>query len=93
MPFRKNNGSYYFAAVECVLGLDRELPANHIALCPLCAAKFWHANGTSSAELKKAILAANSLAVPVTLARQECEIHFTEIHLQDLQAALREVGR
>lgn len=93
MPFKKNNGSYYFAAVECVLGLDRELPENHIALCPLCAAMFWHANSTPSSELQEAILVANSLAVPVTLAGQECGIHFTEIHLQDLQTALREVGR
>ena len=93
MPFKRDNGLHYFAAVECVRGLVRELPENHIALCPVCAAKFRHANGTPPAELKEAILAASGSAISVTLAREECSIYFTEKHLQDLQTALQVVGR
>lgn len=96
MPFKLNDDSYYFEAVPCVKGIDRELPQNYVALCPVCAAKFLYANGTPPVELKQAILAtnsSNSLEVAVILARESCHIHFTKIHLQDLQTALQVVGR
>jgi len=88
MPFKLEDESYYFEAVECVKGLNRELPQNHLALCPICAAKFRHANGTPASELKRLILSATGSEVPVTLARQERGIVFTKKHLLDLQAAL-----
>ena len=48
MPFKLEDGSYYFEAVECVKELSRELLQNYIALCPICAAKFRHAKWDSS---------------------------------------------
>jgi hypothetical protein len=91
MPFKLNDESYYFEAVECVKGLSRELLQNYIALCPVCAAKFRHANYTAASELKQRILSATGSEVPVTLARKECGIIFTKIHLLDLQAALKTI--
>jgi len=92
MPFKLDDGSYYFEAIECVKGLSREIPQNHLALCPVCAAKYKHANGTTSEELQQRILPANGSEVPVTLAREQSGIVFTKVHLLDLQAALRAIG-
>lgn len=89
MPFKLEDESYYFEAVECVKGLNLELPQNYIALCPVCAAKFRYANGTPASELKQRILSASGSEVTVTLAREERGIVFTEVHLLDLQAALK----
>ncbi len=91
MPFKLDDGSYYFEAVECVKGLGLELPQNHLSLCPICAAKYRHANGTPPDELKKRILDTSGSEVPVTLAREECRIGFTNVPLLDLQAALKAV--
>ena len=91
MPFKLDDESYYFEAVECLKGLSRELVQNYIALCPVCAAKFQHANYTPASELKQRILSATGSEVLVTLARQECGIVFTKIHLLDLQAALKTI--
>lgn len=91
MPFKLDNGEYYFVAQPCVLGVQVELRDNYIALCPVCAAKFQNANGTKPQDLKQAILSATGLEISVTLARENCEIHFTAVHLQDLQTALKVV--
>jgi hypothetical protein len=89
MPFKLDNGKYFFEATECVKGLGRELPQNYIALCPVCAAKYQHANGTPPEDVKQRILNANGAEIPVTLAQAEAGIIFTKVHLQDLQTALR----
>jgi hypothetical protein len=91
MPFKLDDDAYYFEAVECVKGSKRELLQNNIALCPICAAKYKHANGTDPATLKQLILDANGSEVPVTLAREQSGIIFTKIHLLDIQTALRAI--
>jgi hypothetical protein len=92
MPFKLDNGDYYFETVECVKGQSHELPWNYIALCPLCAAKYLYANRTPAEKLKQDILKANGCEVPVILAREECRIFFTKVHLLDLQTALRTIS-
>ena len=89
MPFKRDDGAYYFEAIECVKGLNRELPQNYIALCPVCAAKFRHAIGTSPTELKQGILETKDSEVQVILAREQHAILFTRTHLLDLRAALK----
>ena len=66
------------------------LPWNHLALCPVCAAKYHHAHNTQQ-EIRRRILAARTTEVPIILAREEKTIWFTKVHLLDLQTALREV--
>jgi hypothetical protein len=85
MPFKLDDGSYYFEAVECIRDLRKDLPQNHLALCPVCAAKYRHANGTRPEELKRRVLAVQTSEVPITLAGEEKNIWFTKVHLQDLQ--------
>ena len=89
MPFKLDNGQYYFEAVECVAEFQKELPQNYIALCPVCSAKFRKAIGTSPAEIKQLILNATGPEISVILARERCSIIFTKKHLLDLQVALR----
>ncbi len=89
MPFKLDDGSYFFEAVQCVRELKRELPQNYIALCPVCAAMFKHVNGTEPIELKQRILNATGSEVPVTLAREQRGVIFTRKHLFDLQTALK----
>jgi hypothetical protein len=89
MPFKLDNGQFYFEAVQCVGGLSKELPQNYIALCPVCAAKFRQANSTAPNDLESHILNAAGSEIPVTLARETCSIIFTKKHLLDLQTALR----
>ena len=90
-PVKLDDGSYYFEAIECIRGTGKELLWNHLALCPLCAAKYRHANGTQPEEIKRRVLAARTTEVPITLVREEKTIWFTKVHLLDLQTALHEV--
>ena len=91
MPFKLDDGSYYFEAIECVRGTGKELLWNHLALCPVCAAKYRYANSIQPEEIKRRVLAALTTEVPITLAREEKIIWFTKAHLLDLQTALHEV--
>ncbi len=92
MPFKLDDGSYYFEAVECVNDEDRELCENHLALCPICAAKYRHANGSSPAQIREAVSLASGLKVPIMLAREPQTILFVEMHLQDLRVVLQGEG-
>ena len=70
MPFKLDDESYYFEAIECVRGTGKELLWNHLALCPVCAAKYRHANSIQPEEIKQRVLAALTTEVPITLARE-----------------------
>jgi hypothetical protein len=89
MPFKLDDGSYYFEAVECWKDAQREHRENHLALCPICAAKYKHANGSSPAQIRQALLDASGLEIAVTLARERHTIRFVQVHLRDLQAVLQ----
>jgi hypothetical protein len=87
MPFKLPDGSYYFEAVQFDYGCDRELTQNHMALCPVCAAKYQHARTTPDADLRAALVNGNS-EIPVTLADNSESIKFVNIHKSDLLSAL-----
>ena len=89
MPF-KVNGQYYFVATECICNLSKEIPQNHLALCPNCAAKYQHAKNDSDEQVKAAILATTGSEVLVRLAEMPHTILFTKTHLYDLKTALAE---
>ena len=91
MPFRLDDGGYYFEAVAMVRSPPVELAEVHLALCPTCAAKWQHARGTDDAELVAAVLAAAEPTVAATLARGPATVRFTAVHLEDLRHALQEV--
>ena len=85
MPFTLDDGFHYFEAVEFIDDYSREHTQNHLALCPVCAAKFQHALGTSSGDFLRGLREAG-LRIPVVLAREGCEIRFVDLHMTDLKA-------
>ncbi len=90
MPFKLRDGSDYFEAVMCFPGHPRESDYNTLALCPVCAAKFQHANNTTEDELRQALLRADVSEpnVPLTLAKEDARLYFTKRHFIDLKGLL-----
>ncbi len=93
MPFRLPNGEEYFEAYQYSEILEKEYEANHLALCPNCAAEFKHAcqtDGNKRAELIQdldpAVDEAN-LVVHIDMPVHR-RLRFTQRHLIDLQAAI-----
>src|SRR6266566_3487207 len=59
MPFRLPNGGEYFEAYQYIDRLEKEYVANHLALCPNCAAEFRYACQTDESERADLILGIN----------------------------------
>jgi hypothetical protein len=89
MPFSLDDGTDYFKAVACFKHFVTEHIQNHIALCPVCAAKYQHANSLDDTVWQQTIHSAENLLLTITLAREEVTIQFTEPHLLDLKAILK----
>ncbi|HLZ56810.1 MAG TPA: hypothetical protein VKR06_07675, partial [Ktedonosporobacter sp.] len=95
MPFRLPNGEEYFEAYEYTETLKKEYDANHLALCPNCAAEFQHACLTDKHKRAELILNVNSTANEEDLiVYLDMPVHrrlrFTQRHLIDLQAAIKD---
>jgi hypothetical protein len=89
MPFRRlADDQYSFEAVEFLKSTTSELSVNYLALCPTCAAKFHHANGSSLDSLRQALLTTPTLEVSIVLAWEEQTIAFVRDHLEDLRAVV-----
>ena len=70
---------------------SKEHPAQYIALCPVCAAKYkeFVKNNKDALELLKIdILTTDNLEVQVYLGDEETTLRFVERHLFDLQKIL-----
>ncbi|MBX4935191.1 sacsin N-terminal ATP-binding-like domain-containing protein [Rhizobium bangladeshense] len=89
MPFNLADGSPYFEAVECLDSLEREQAENHLALCPVCAAKWRHANPIDDIDLRARISAATVPEITVELAGESSRVRFTQMHLDDLRTVAR----
>ncbi len=93
-PVNGENLRDYFEAVQFVRNVTREHEANHLALCPNCAAAYKYACTTSEEDRVQRVLSLNAqgherdmviaLDLPVHHA-----VRFTQRHLIDLQAALK----
>lgn len=100
MPFHKRDGTYYFERREILSNkhLPKELEAQYLALCPVCAAKYQEYvqnDDGAMEELKRAIIEADISdgaddEVPITLCGEKETIKFVQVHIHDLQAILRE---
>ncbi|MCW5941794.1 MAG: hypothetical protein KIS66_06165 [Fimbriimonadaceae bacterium] len=93
MPFRLDDGSPYFEAIQFLHLVRQELYQNRLALCPVCAAKFQHAIGSSDEEIFAQFmsLSAEFTTMPVVLARAASTIRFNPRHIVELQMAVRAV--
>jgi hypothetical protein len=88
LPFRLDNGSDYFEAIEFLPELTKRHYQNYLALCPNHAAMFQYANSSSdSLEDDFVDLAVNELAV--MLAQKDTTIYFTKTHMVDLKEVIR----
>lgn len=88
MPFKLDNGDYYFEAEPLFLNLKRMHGQNHLALCPNHAAMFRYALGSRDS-LQDRIAALQVNEFNITLAGEETTLHFTKNHITDLQAILQ----
>jgi hypothetical protein len=94
MPFRKRDGEYYFEAVEMLPREDfhKEHPAQYIAACPLCSAKykeFVKRDPSTAADLRRKLVDATEPEVAVAFGEEEVVIRFVETHWHDLRYILR----
>jgi len=93
MPFRKRDGLYYFEKKEVLSRkfLQKEIDAQYLALCPLCAAKyeeFIKSDEDVMDELKDAIVSAKDYEISISLGNEKTSIRFVETHLLDLKTIL-----
>ena len=93
MPFRRRDGEHYFESVQLFDDLSGEHTATHLALCPVCAAKykeFVKRDSNNASSLCKCIRLSKELVVFVRLGQYEGSIRFVEKHLVDIRAVLEE---
>ncbi|NLX25120.1 MAG: hypothetical protein GXY61_04045 [Lentisphaerae bacterium] len=94
MPFKKRDGKPYFEAVEAFgrKHVHKEHPAQHLALCPLCAAKFKEyvkRDATAQESLKEDILTTPEKQFEFDLVLDiPARFRFTERHLLDIRSVL-----
>jgi hypothetical protein len=93
MPFRKRDGEYYFEAVEMLLREDfhKENPAQYIAVCPLCSAKykeFVKRDSSMATDIRRKLVGATEPEVAVAFGEEEVVIRFVETHWHDLRRIL-----
>ena len=93
MPFRRRDGQYYFESVQLFDDLAGEHAAAHLALCPLCAAKykeFVKRDSENATVVHTGISSSEKLDVPVDLFHDVGSIRFVETHLSDVRGVLKE---
>ncbi len=95
MPFQLPDGEEFFVACQYIELLDKELEANHLALCPNCAAEFQYACQTDEYERTDLILQIEStLNEENLIVRIGMPVHqhlrFTQRHFIDLQMAIKD---
>lgn len=88
LPFKLDDGSFYYEAVPFIAGLKRQHYQNYLALCPNHSAMFQFANG--SRDLLGGMfgrMLGNELEV--VLGQADATIYFTKTHIADLQEVLK----
>ena len=91
MPFRRRDGEHYFESVQLFDDLSGEHTAAHLALCPVCAAKykeFVKRDSNNATLVCTSIRSSEKLVVSVNLGQDEGSIRFVEKHLVDILAVL-----
>jgi hypothetical protein len=97
MPFRKRDKKHYFEKKEVLSRkyLPKELEAQYLALCPICAAKyneFVKTDDKVMAKLREEIVNAEDCEIPLSLGDEKTSIRFVGTHYHDLKYVLEEMG-
>lgn len=87
MPFKLDDGSFYFETVEFLPELKKRHYQNYLALCPNHAAMFQHANGSKDL-IRSMFLDLTTTELEVVLAQEDTTIQFTKTHIADLKAVI-----
>ena len=94
MPFKLlNSQEYYFENVQLLPKIKYELKANHVALCPLCAAKYKELAQRDESTMKKLRRALEkaqgACEIEISLGDREgtASLRFSEQHIVDFQGA------
>lgn len=88
MPFELPDGSPYFEASELLDSLTTEHAETHLAMCPVCAAKWRHANPVTDSELRLLIATATFPEIEVNLAGEPVRLRFTQVHIDDIRTVM-----
>jgi hypothetical protein len=91
MPFKGRDRQYYFECVEALDTLPREHYQNHLALCPLCAAKYQEFVKRDKAAVQScqaSIIAAEDAVVALQLGDEKATLRFVASHWLDLKTLL-----
>jgi hypothetical protein len=88
LPFKLDNGEYYFEKVEFLPELKKWHLENYLALCPNHSAMYQHAN-SSHPQMLELFEQLNSNYLAIVLAQEEVTIYFTKTHVADLRAVVK----
>ena len=87
LPFKLDDGRYYYEAVEFLPVLRKRHYQNYLALCPNHAAMYQHANGVADL-MKELFLELVGNELEVVLGNEDMSIYFTKTHIADLRAVI-----
>ncbi len=87
LPFKLDDGTYYFEKVQILSELVKWHYQNYIALCPNHSAMFQHAN-SSRRVLKQNVIDLAGNHLTLVLAQKDAVIYFTRTHIEDLKAVI-----
>lgn len=87
LPFKLDDGKWFFEKVEFLADLTKHHHQNYLALCPNHAAMFLYANGSKDS-LRSTFLLMTEHRLKIVLARQDATVYFTETHAGDIRAAI-----
>ena len=90
LPFKLNDGSYYFEKVEFMTDIKKRHYQNYLALCPNHSAMFQHTNGSKDI-LTEIFQELTSNELEVVIAQKDMGIYFTATHRADLLSVLNAV--
>ncbi len=96
MPFRGRDNEYYLESVQVLDDIDIEHEAKHLALCPLCAAKFTELVKKDEKQHRRLrhdlvqldIANSKDFRINIRLGNESGSIRFVETHLIDIKELL-----
>ena len=89
LPFKLEDGGYYFEKVEFLAELKRRHLRNYLCLCPNHSAMFLYANGSKNV-LKNLFAEMAGERMEIILAQSNAVIYFTKTHLADLKDVIEQ---
>ncbi|RLQ20274.1 hypothetical protein DWB85_18465 [Seongchinamella sediminis] len=95
MPFKKRDGEYYMEAVEIASGFKLEREEQHLALCPVCAAKYKEyikRDSDACRAFLESIYSTEGSEIGLNFGREKASMKFVESHIHDLRVLLDETG-